>query len=74
VGLQTYVWCARSKVCASVCALARKANPSQGGGAKPKGLLSSWEVAGLSNSGSGGATNLRPWERGEGADPTSLQT
>src|SRR5215208_4128188 len=28
VGLQTYVWCVCSKVCASVCALARKANPS----------------------------------------------
>jgi hypothetical protein len=28
VGLQSYVWCIRSKVCASVCALARKANPS----------------------------------------------
>jgi hypothetical protein len=28
VGLRTYVWCVRSKACASVCALARRANPS----------------------------------------------
>ena len=27
-----------------ICALARKANSSKGGGAKPKGLLPSWEV------------------------------
>ena len=33
----------------------------------------SWEVAGLSN-GSGGATKLRPSERGEGADATLFQT
>jgi|SRR5215212_3366791 hypothetical protein len=36
-----------------------KANPLRSGGAKPKGLLPSWEeVAGLSNG--GGATMLRP--------------
>jgi hypothetical protein len=39
-------------------ALARRANLSRGGDAKPKGLLASWEVAGLSNS-NGGATKLR---------------
>jgi hypothetical protein len=37
-----------------------KANPLRSGGAKPKGLLPSWEeVAGLSN-GDSGATMLRP--------------
>jgi hypothetical protein len=28
VGLRANIWCVRSKVCASVCALARRANPS----------------------------------------------
>jgi hypothetical protein len=45
VGLRTYVWCVRSKVCASVAA--RRANPSHKAGSQSlkKGLLSVWEVA-----------------------------
>ena len=35
-----------------------KGKPVVGRGAKPRGLLPSWEVAGLSNG--GGATKLRP--------------
>ena len=43
---------------ASVCA-SEKGKPVVRPGAKPIGLLSSWEVAGLSNS-SGGVTMFRP--------------
>jgi hypothetical protein len=38
-GCEPYGWCVRSNVCASLCAPARRANLSCGGGAKLRGLL-----------------------------------
>jgi hypothetical protein len=82
VGLGCRVWCIHSKhrecACsqAHLCTLARMVNPRREAGAEraygpPRASLE--EVAGLSNS-SGGARNLRPWEREEGAGATSHQT
>jgi hypothetical protein len=54
-------------------ALAIKAIPSLGEGAKPKDLLAGWEAAGLPNSNSGGVTEssaLRGEGRGCGCDLT----
>ena len=57
--------------CTRIRALARKANPSRGGGTKPKGLLAGWEAAGLPNN-SGGLTESSALRgEGEGAGATS---
>jgi hypothetical protein len=62
VGLRTYVWYVRSKVCASVCA-SEKGKPVVRRGRKAYGPpRARWEeVAGLSNS-RGGASELRPYK------------